>query len=193
MNGLQNNENLRLVPFYTENPGRENSYTLYLDAKTKEVFRAEGKKINASKFTFGFLVFFAFTRLFSVKILPFDNIFAFVIICLFIFILGLMLGYYLGIKMIDNIQKVTLSKEEWERYLSKGNDFYLRQIISSFILIILSVACFFFLYIFPSKWWFFGGIVLSVLAGTLSLALSKTRYDLYKNKIDITFNDGKEI
>src|SRR5690625_90176 len=88
-----------------------NSY--FPPIEVEEVLSPEGKKINASKFTFGFLVFFAFTQLFSVKILPFDNIFAYVIICLFIFILGLMLGYYLGIKMIDNIQKVTLSKEEW--------------------------------------------------------------------------------
>lgn len=189
---MQNNVNPKLVPFYTENPGGKNSYTLYFDPNTHEVFKAEDKKVGASRFTFIFLAFYVFARSFSIEIIPFDNVIVYSIICLLIFLLALMLGYYLRTKLLDNIKKVTLSPEEWERYLNKGNHFYLRQIIFTISLIILSAACFVFLYIFPSKWWLFGGIGLGIVAGTFLIILSKTKYKLYKNKIDINFNDGRE-
>lgn len=154
---LQKNANLKLIPFYTDNPGSKNSYTLYIDANKKDIFKAESKQVSAPKFTLMFLVFYVFFQMFSIDIIPFDNLFAFFIICLFVFILGLICGIYLKQKMIDNIRKVTLTVMEWERCLKKGNHFYPRQMLFTIILIILSGACFVFLYIYPSKWWFFGG------------------------------------
>lgn len=45
-------------------------------------------------------------------------------------------------------------------------------------------------YIFPSRWWFFDGVGLSVVAGAHILFLSKTRYQLYKNRIDLKLLTG---
>lgn len=162
---LQKNANLKLIPFYTDNPGSKNSYTLYIDANKKDIYKVESKEISAPKYTLMFLVFYVFFQMFSIDIIPFDNLFVYFIICFFVFILGLICGSYLKQKMIGNIRKVTLTAMEWERLLNKGNHFYPRQVLFTIILIILSVACFVFLHVYPSKWWFFGGIGLSIMAG----------------------------
>lgn len=192
MKDLRENQDLKLVPFYTENQGKENSYTLCVDANTHDIYRVKDKEVNTSRYLLIFMLVLVLTRIFSIEILPLDNIFTFVVVSFLIFIISLTFGHSMRTKMFDNIQKIILTEPEWKKYLGKSRHFYLRQVIFATVLLILSISCFIMLYIFPTKWWFFGGIASSILTGTQISLLSKTRYLLYKNKLNITVNDGGE-
>ena len=189
-NELKKSKKLTFVPFYAKNPGKENSYSLFIETQTKSVFRGENKNISASTFTFLILVFYPFAQFFPIKIFPFSNIFALLIICFIIMVLSVMFGHYLSIRLLVNMKKVSLTTEEWEQCLKQGNKFYIRQIIFVIVLLLASLVSFVFFAIIPSRWLFFGGVLLSVVAGTQTIILSKTRYLLYQNKLDVNLNNG---
>ena len=190
MNNLKDNTQLKLIPFLTENPGKEDSYTLCIDANINDIYKAEDKEVNTSSFLLIFFLVLVFTRLFSIEFLPMNNLYTFLLMCLIFSVISMILGYNMRGKMFTNINKFNLEESEWEYYLKESKRFYPRQAIFAMLLLILTVVCFVLLYIFPSKWWFFGGIMMSILAGSQLTLLSKTRYLLYKNQLDVNLNDG---
>jgi len=62
MNNLKDNTQLKLIPFLTENPGKEDSYTLCIDANTNDLYKAEDKEVNTSSFLLIFFLVLVFTR-----------------------------------------------------------------------------------------------------------------------------------
>src|SRR5699024_1488748 len=146
MNDLKEKQDLKLVPFYTENQGKENSYTLCVDAKTNDIYKVKDKEVNTSKFLLIFMLVLVLTRLFSIELLPLHNIFIFAVINLLIFIISLTFGHSMRTKMFDNIQKVILTESEWKKYLDKSRHFYLRQVIFATVLLILFISCLIILY-----------------------------------------------
>ncbi|MBU5465362.1 hypothetical protein KQI49_00790 [Virgibacillus sp. MSJ-26] len=189
---MKRDQKLTLVPFCAKNPGKENSYSLFVETQTKSIFKGENKNISAPMFTFLILIFYPFVQFFPIEIFPLDNKFALLTVCSIVMILCVSLGHYLSFKMLENVKKISLSTEEWKQCLKQGNHYYIRQIVFVVILVLASLACFVCFTIVPSRWWFFGGVLLSILTGTQAIILSKTRYQLYKNKLDINLNNGGE-
>jgi len=192
MNDLRNEIHRSLVPFYTYNPGKDDSYTLYIDSRTNTIFKADAKNISSAKVTFLIILGYPIIELFPVTIIPLDNIIQFISVCVIVMSLSVFLGYYISPRMLENYRRVTLSSEEWKRCLETFNQFYFRQFILPSLLLLITIVCFVFLYIFPSSWWFFGGIISGIMAGAGLTSFSKTKYLLYKNKLDINWNNGGE-
>src|SRR5699024_12845830 len=110
-NELKKSKKLTFVPFYAKNPGKENSYSLFIETQTKSVFRGENKNIRASTFTFLILVFYPFAQFFPIKIFPFSNIFALLIICFIIYVLSVVFGHYMIFIFFVIMIKVSLLTE----------------------------------------------------------------------------------
>lgn len=120
--------------------------------------------------------------------IPLDSLVVYTNMSMLLFGICLFCGNIMREKGIKNVRPANLSQEEWERYREKGRRFYLRQVLLVCLMFILSIACFICLYIYPSKWWLVGAILSSIVTGSLLPFLSKTRYLLYKNKLDVQLN-----
>lgn len=186
---LKNNTIQRLIPIYTYNPGKDDSYTLYVDSRTKAIYRADAKKISSSKFIFLIIIGYTIIEFFPINIIPLNSFIPFISVCIIMIFLGVLLGYYISPRMLENYRRVTLSPEEWDYYLKIFNRFYFRQFIVPSLLLVISIACFLFFYIYPSSWWFFIGIISSIIAGAGITSFSKTKYLLYKDKLNINLNN----
>lgn len=186
---LSESKKSTLIPFYSENAGKKNSYTLSIDAKTNKFYRFEEHKIKMSWYLPLFISFLILTRLFPIKYIPLNKGIIFSLMSLFLFIMGLYIGNIIRVIGITNIREININSEEWRYYQKKATHFYPRQLIFTLLMLIIPLVCFVYLYIYPSKWWFFGGIISSVAAGTLLPLLSKTRYLLYKNKLDVNLQE----
>lgn len=112
-------------------------------------------------------------------------------ICFVTMVLSIMVGRYLAFNMLENVEKVSLSKDEWNRRLKQGNHFYIRQVIFVIVLSLVATVCFILFSIAPSRWWFFAGVLSGVVVGSQMTVLSKTRFLLYKNKLDINPSDDR--
>jgi len=187
---LKNITGRNFVPFYTYSSDGDDSYTLFIDTRTNGIVKSGAKNISSSKLTLLILLAYPIVQFFPVNILPLNNIIAFISVCVLILIGSVMFGYYLSLRMIKDVRRVTLSTEKWNQYLEKGNKFYLRQLFLLISLFLFSVTCFVLLYIYPTSWWFFGGILSGITAGPFITFFSKTRYLLYKNKLDINLSNG---
>lgn len=66
--------------------------------------------------------------------------------------------------------------------LRKGNKLYLTQIIIMTLLLLFTISCYHFIYIYQSKWWVFGAIGIGVIVGISSAISSKK--DIYYIKIN---------
>lgn len=163
----------------------EDSYTLFYDRETQGVFKAHPKNITTSQFLFLFLILYPMMNFFPNDIMPYDNTLALFSIGAAAIIVSIIVGNSSVVKMNSDIKRMTLSKAEWEYYLRKGNRFYFRQIILMTVLLLFAISCIIFLYIFQSKWWLFGGIGTSLVVGMSITVFTKTRYLLYKNKLDV--------
>jgi len=193
VNDLKSSTGRHFIPFYTHNNAGEDNYTLYIDTRTKDIVKAGAKDISPSKLTLLILVGYPIVQYFPVGIIPLNNIIAFISVCILVMVFSVLFGYHLSLRMIKDVRKVNLSAEKWNEYLEKGNKFYFRQLIFLLILFLFAITCFVLLYIYPSSWWFFGGILSSITAGPFITFFSKTRYLLYKNKLDINLNNGEAI
>src|SRR5699024_3945562 len=111
------------------------------------------------------LLGYPIVQYFPVGIIPLNNIIAFISVCILVMVISVLFGYQLSLRMIKDVRKVTLSEEKWNEYLEKGNKFYFRQLIFLLLLFLFAITCFVFLYIYPSSWWFFGGILSCITAG----------------------------
>jgi len=197
MKQLKDNMGVNLISFYgyhdtnkdKENSFiNENSYTLFYDKKTKGIYKAEAKNIRPSTFLLLFLIGYPTMNLFPNELIPYDDHLFFIGICLMTILLSIVVGTYFVFGLNKNLRRITLSNDDWNYYLEKGNKLYLIQITVMTTLLLFALSCFVFLYILQSKWWFFGGIGASVLVGGGITHFSKTRYLLYKNKINVHLN-----
>ena len=191
---------LNLISFYGHHASDNNkrhsyasdqSYTLFYDKQTKGVFKAEAKSISMPKFLLLFLIVYPAMNLFPNGVIPYHNDLILYSLGLIAIVLSLMVGHYLTQRLNKDVRRITLSKEEWKYYLEKGNKLYFTQITVLTLLLIFAISCIFFLSIFQSKWWLFGGIGTSVVIGTSITTFTKTRYLLYKNKLDVNLNGEK--
>lgn len=185
---MDNHQKRPLVPICSENIGTPDSFTIAMDAKTNQLYIYEEKQMKASVFLPLFFVFLVFTRLLSVEYIPLNSLITYSFLSILLFGICLYGGNIMRKKGIKNVQQANLSKEEWERYREKGRRFYLRQILLVCLMFILSIACFIFLFMYQAKWWLVGAILSSIVTGSLLPFLSKTRYLLYKNKLDVQLN-----
>lgn len=166
----------------------DQSYTLFYDKKTKGVFKAEAQGMSMPKFLLLFLIAYPTMNFFPNDVIPYHNDFILYSLGLIAIVLSLMVGHYLTQKLNKDVRRITLSKEEWKYYLEKGNKLYFTQITVMTLLLLFAISCIVFLSIFQSKWWLFGGIGTSVVIGTSITIFTKTRYLLYKNKLDVNLN-----
>lgn len=134
------------MPFYTHN-NDDDSYTLYVDTQTKDIVKVRAKNVSSTKLTLLILLAYPIVQFFPVSIIPLNNIIAFISVCIFMMIFSVILGYYLSLKMIEDVKKVTLTKERWNQFLEKGNKFYFRQLFLLLVLLLFSITCFVFIYI----------------------------------------------
>jgi len=95
---------------------------------------------------------------------------------------------YYAEKGIKHVRQAHLTQKEWKYYQERGRRFYPRQVLLVFMMFIFSIACFIFLFMYHAKWWLVGAILSSIVTGSLLPFLSKTRYLLYKNKLDVQLN-----
>ncbi|HLR52616.1 MAG TPA: hypothetical protein VK072_07065 [Candidatus Avamphibacillus sp.] len=181
---MRNITSLQLTPFYTERSPNQDGFTLFIDSQTKEIYKAEFKPINELTYILAFVLVLILMRTVSVESIQFNNFFLFILLCFITILIGIGVGYYINRQMYINLRKISHQEEEWKPYIKKANNIYLRQIIYISILLILAGVCFLFFYKIPSIWWVFGGLSFSVFSGGEIQFLSKTRYRLYKNKID---------
>lgn len=191
MNALEKNVARKLVPFYT-NPEKDNSYTLYVNPETKTIFKADAKNISPSKITLLIILGYPMIEFFPINVIPFDNIMAYLCVSILAMFLSVLIGYYISPYMLENYRRVYMTADEWKDCLKIINHFYVRQLLFPSILLLISIACFLFLYVYPTSWLFFIGIISGILAGAGITSFSKTKYLLYKNKLDINLNNGGE-
>lgn len=195
---MKYNVSRKLISFYWHHATNNNknsfsndtSYTLYYDKETKGIYKAEAKNINTPTFIFLFLIIFPIMSFFPNNFIPYENKVYFISLTLVVIFFSITVGWYLSNRLNNNLRRVTLSKEEWKYYLEHGNKLYLRQISVMTIILLFVIACFIFLYIYQSKWWMFGGIGTGVVVGTSITLFSRTRYLLYKNRVDVNLNNG---
>jgi len=190
---MSDNSKLKLVPFFSENIGKSDSYTIAIDAETNQLYTFEEKQMKASVFLPLFFVFLIFTRLLSVEYIPLDNLIIYTIMSIVLFSICLFGGNIMRKKGIKNIKKASFNTREWDRYKEKGRHFYPRQVLLVIFMLILSIACFVFLYMYQAKWWLIGAILSSVFSGNLLPFLSKTRYLLYKDRIEVNLHDEGKL
>ena len=190
---LVDGKKITLVPFYSENAGKKNSYTVSVDINNNKVYRYEEQNIKMSLFLPVFILFFISVRLFPIELIPLNNFISFSVISILIYIIGLYFGNIVRAKGITNIREFTLNQEEWKYYQRKAAHFYPRQLILALLMLIIPIVCFVYLYIYPSKFWLFGGVLSSFVAGTLLIFLSKTRYLIYKDKLDVKLQKEKHL
>lgn len=186
---MSDNSKSKLVPFVSENIGKSDSFTIAIDADTNQLYTFEEKQMKASVFLPLFFVFLIFTRLLSVEYLPLDNLILYTVISTVLFGICLFGGNIMAKKGRENIKKANFTTREWDRYREKGKRFYLRQALFVVFMLILSIACFVFLYIYEAKWWLIGAILSSIFTGNLLAFLSKTRYLLHKDRIEVNMQD----
>lgn len=177
-----------LVPFYTSEPGQDNSYTLLIDPKTKGIVKADAKNVSAPFVTFIIMLGYPMVQFFPIHIIPMHNMIAFIGICSFVMLVSILFGYYLSPRMLKNYRPITLLTDEWAEHLQRVTTFYVRQLSFIVVLLLISFACFVLLYVYPTNWWLFGGIISGIVAGAGITSLSKTKYLLYKNKLDVHLN-----
>src|SRR5699024_9905442 len=122
------------------------------------------------------------------ELIPYHNDLILYSLGLIAIVLSLMVEHYLNQRLNKDVRRITLSKEEWKYYLEKGNKLYFRQITVMTLLLLFAISCILFLSVFQSTWWLFGGIGTSVVIETSITIFTKTRYLLYKNKLDVNLN-----
>lgn len=172
-----------------------NSYGLYYDEKTKGIFKSEYVVSNNSKTISVNLVLIALMRLVPNEFIPYNNILVFVSLSLGAIFVGIQFGYNFQTARHKNLRRISLTYEQWDCYLKKLNEAYFREIILVLLLIIGMIFSFVLSYNMQSKWWFFGGVGIAFVLGSIIItSLSKTRYMLYKNKItpDLTRGENED-
>src|SRR5690625_7621759 len=107
MNDLRNEIYRSLVPFYTYNPGKDDSYTLYIDSRTNTIFKADAKNISSAKVTFLIILGYPIIELFPVTIIPLDNIIQFFRVCVIVMSLSVFVVFFLSTIMFGNCRYVT--------------------------------------------------------------------------------------
>jgi len=187
---MSDNSEPKMVPLCSENIGTPDSFTIAIDAETNQIYTFEEKQMKASFFLPLFFVFLIFTRVLSVEYIPLNSLITYTVMSILLFGICLIGGNIMRKKGIKNIKKASLNQREWESYQARGRHFYPRQVLLVLLMFILSIACFIFLYMYEAKWWLVGAILSSLVAGSLLPFLSKTRYLIHKNKIEIQLNDG---
>ena len=195
---MRSNVGRNLISFYGHHAANNNkssfsnetSYTLYYDKETKGVYKAEAQNINTPKFILLFLIVFPIMNFFPNDFIPYENDVFFISLVVVVIVLSITFGWYLSTRLNKNLRRVTLSKEEWKYYLENGNKLYLTQISVMTIILLFVISCFVFLYFYQSKWWMFGGIGTGVVVGTSITLFSRTRYLLYKDRVDVNLNNG---
>lgn len=189
---MKKGKNLKLIPFFTENVGKENSFTICVDANSNDIYKVEDQEINPAYFILLFFLVFVFIRMFPLDLIPFNKVFLFIPICLIIWTVCIVLGYYMRVKLVTNIKQISVHEQMWEEYHKKYTYFYRRRVVLSIVLLLISVCFFVLLYIYPSKSWLFGGIFSSLFAGSQIILLSRTGYLLYKNKLVVNLNNREK-
>jgi len=202
MKELNSNMGLNFISFYGYHaPNKdkensfinENSYTLFYDKKTKGVYKAEAKNIRSSTFLLLFLIGYPTMNFFPNELIPYEHHLIFIGICLMTILLSMVAGTYFIYGFNKDLRRITLSKDDWNYYLEKGNKLYLIQIAVMTTLLLFAISCFIFLYMYQSKWWLFGGIGTSFIVGGSIPLFSKTRYLLYKNRVDVHLNNDEAM
>lgn len=194
MKDLDRNIRRSLISFYSHNTGSGNHFTLYVDPKTKTIYKAgAGTSILSSpKYILLFIIIFIIMNYFPNNIIPYHHTFILFSLSLIVMILSILLGNSLSLRLVKDIKRITLSKEEWKCYLTEGNKFYTKQVMLTVFLFIFSCICFVLLFLSQSKWWLFGGIGSSIALGPLIPLLSKSRYLLFKNKLPVKLDSDEE-
>lgn len=93
---------------------------------------------------------------------------------------------------MGNYRRVYLTTDEWQDHLKGFNKVYFRQLMLPSLLYFISIVCFICLYIYPTSWLFFIGVIASMIARSDITFFSKTKYLLYKNKLDVNLNVEKQ-
>lgn len=170
---------------------QDTSYTLFYDKETKGVYKAEAQNIHSPTFVVLFFILFPLMNFFPNHFIPYENKTFFIALVVVVIALSISLGWYLTRRLNKNLKRMTLSKEEWKYYLENGNRLYVIQIIVMTTILLFVIACFVFLYIYQSKWWMFGGIGTGVIVGTSITLFSRTRYLLYKDRVDVHLDNER--
>lgn len=195
---MKTNQDLNLITVSWHIPKNANkrntfiddkSYTIFYEKKTKKIYTAGTKNISSVKFMLIFLIFYPIMNYFPNNIIPYYDNLMFFLFSFIILLSSLIIGKKISEKSHKDLKKIILSKEKWKDYLEKGNEFYPRQIISMTLLLLFTISFYILLYIYQSKWWLFGAIGIGIVIGTSSTIFSKTRYLLYKNKLDVNLQE----
>ena len=166
----------------------DESYTLFYDKQSKGIFKGTPKDMSTSKFMLIFLIVYPTMNYFPNDVIPYDNPLALYILGLIAIVFSLAFGLHLSLTSYKEVRTISLSEEEWQSYLEKGNKFYIRQLVVIIILLLCAISCIVCLAIFQSKWWLFGSIGISIFLGTMSTICTKTRYLLYRNQLDVVLD-----
>lgn len=194
--------NLNFISFYgytAPNKDKRNSfvsdesYTLFYDKQSEGIYKAIPKNISTSKFMLIFLIAYPTMNFLPNNVMPYDNLLALFSLSVIFIVISFGFGLNLSLKSHKDVERISLSKEKWQYYLEKGNKFYIRQLLLIILLLLFTISCIVFLAIFQSKWWFFGAIGTSIVLGTMGTTCTKTRYLLYKNKLEVILDLHEEI
>src|SRR5699024_374797 len=120
MGKMEKNRARKLVAFYTK-PDKDNNYTLFVDPKTKLLFKADTKNINQAIITFFIIIGYLIIEFFPIHIIPFDNIMAYLGIIGTVMLLSALFGYYISPNVMGNYRRVYLTTDEWQGYLKRFN------------------------------------------------------------------------
>src|SRR5699024_8132670 len=143
MKALEKNVARKLITFYT-NPEKEYNYTLYVNPKTKTIFKADAKTISPSKIAFLIIIGYPMIEFFPINVSPFDNILAYLCVSILAMFLSVLIGYYISPYMLENYRIDYMTADEWKDCLKIINHFYVRQLLFPSILLLISIACFLF-------------------------------------------------
>lgn len=130
-----------LIPFYTEKSKDTQAYTLFLDQKSKKVYKAYHKKTSEVLYWIAFVLVLALLRILKDIYYPINTLS--VILLFVIGTLSVVLGMYFYKIAYEEKKEVFLSEYMVERYIEKGKKVLKIEVITTscilvgFIIVVL--------------------------------------------------------